>query len=86
MALECSFEIIEPVDDPADLFAPSGARDVLLECHHVGTWVAELGPGLEDARGRGLRVTQLRVPGADIAFIDLRQLGGQYLELLCPRA
>lgn len=83
-ALDRSFEIIEPVDDPYDLFGVSGSDgQAPLEFHHVGAIVGDLEPSLQAARERSLSVVRLQVPGMEAAFIDLRPLGGHRLELLC---
>ena len=81
-ALDRTVEIVEPVVDPFDTFTvdPSGT---VLQFHHLGSAVADLDESVGEARERGLPVLRVSVPGlAEVAFIDLRQMGGHYLELL----
>jgi hypothetical protein len=87
-ALERSFEIVEPVYDPCDLWksvAPRNGKQP-LSFHHVGSLVTDLGPALVAARERTLPVLRLRAPTLDVAFVDLRSLGCEWLELLCSRS
>ena len=89
-AFERRLEIIEPLDDPGDLFGAHGDRSrAPMVLHHTAAIVSDLRLVLDECRERHLTATRVRTPPdssgrtrVDVAYIDLRDSLGHMLELI----